>query len=147
MEKMDLREEINKLYVDDVQQMYDTVTDNIKALCNKIDANISAYSIDELEQLLTDTVAIVNHIETELQLRGPFEGDVMVYQTCHDDAFINVYREQLEAAAEGEDKEYYIHALFVHERDRLENFLKKIELLDEYKTYITAEIQGFSLID
>ena len=145
MDKMNLRAEINKLYIDDAQEMYNTVTDSIKALCEKVDANISAYSIDELEQLLTDTVAIVNHIETELQLRNPFEA--IVYHTCHDEAFMNVYKEQLLAVAEGEDKEYYLHALFVHERDKLEEFLKKIELLDEYKTYITAEIQGFSLIN
>ena len=145
MDKMDLRIEINKLYTDDAQQMYDTVTDSIKEICDKVDANISAYSIDELEQLLADTVAIINHIETELQLRNPFEA--IVYHTCHNEAFINVYKEKLEAAAEGKDKEYYLHALFVHERDRLEDFLKKIELLDEYKTYITAEIQGFSLIN
>lgn len=146
MDKMDLRAEINKLYTNDAQEMYNTVTDSIKALCEKIDANISAYSIAELEQLLTDTVAIVNHIETELQLRSPFEA--VAYHACHNEAFMIVYKEQLEAAAaEDEDKEYYLHALFVHERDRLEEFLSKIELLDEYKTYITAEIQGFSLID
>lgn len=145
MDKMNLRTEINKLYTDDAQEMYNTVTDSIKEICEKVDANISAYSIDELEQLLTDTVAIVNHIETELQLRSPLES--IVYQTCHNEAFINVYREQLEAAAEGEDKEYYLHTLFVYERDKLEDFLKKTELLDEYKTYITAETQGFSLIN
>lgn len=145
MDKINLKTEINKLYTDDAQEMYNTVTDSIKALCEKVDANISAYTIEELEQLLTDTVVIVNHIETELQLRNPFEA--IVYHTCHDEAFMNVYKEQLLAAAEGEDKEYYLHALFVHERDRLEEFLKKIELLDEYKTYITAETQGFSLID
>lgn len=145
MDKMNLKTEINKLYTDDAQQMYDTVADSIKDICEKVDANISAYSIEELEQLLTDTVAIINHIEIELQLRSPLEA--IVYQTCHNEAFMDVYKEKLEAAAEGEDKEYYLHALFVHERDRLEEFLKKIELLDEYKTYITAEVQGFSLID
>lgn len=145
MNKMNLRAEINKLYTDDAQQMYDIITDSIKEICEKVDANISAYSIAELEQLLTDTVAIVNHIETELQLKNPFEA--VVYHTCHNEAFINVYKEQLEAAAEGEDKEYYLHTLFVYERDKLEEFLKKIELLDEYKTYITAETQGFSLIN
>lgn len=145
MDKMDLRTEINKLYTNDAQQMYDTVTDNIKEICEKVDANISAYSIEELEQLLTDTVAIVNHIETELQLKSPFEA--VAYHTCHDEAFMIVYKEQLLAAAEDEDKEYYLHALFVHERDKLEEFLSKIELLDEYKTYITSEIQGFSLIN
>lgn len=145
MDKMDLRAEINKLYTNDAQEMYNTVSDSIKEICDKIDANISAYSIEELEQLLTDTVAIVNHIETELQLKSPFEA--VAYHTCHDEAFMIVYKEQLEAAAEDEDKEYYLHTLFVYERDRLEDYLKKIELLDEYKTYITAEIQGFSLID
>ena len=152
MNKMDLETVFNKYYDTNANKELTTAEANIKKVVSDIEKNISDYSISELFDFIYEVSHYMHHIEVVNGLIPPFsdEGD---YDTSHEYSFITDYKDNLrklvaaEYSLDIDDDEYEIDEKIeniVYGKEGLEEFLSKNNLLNVYKTYITAEIKSFN---
>lgn len=152
MNKMNLETVFDKYYDTNANKEITVAEANIKKVVSDIENNIIDYSISELFDFIYEVSHYMHHIAVENGLVPPFsdEGD---YDTSHEYSFITDYKDNLrklvavEYNLDVDDDEYEIDEKIediVYGKEELEEFLIKNNLLDIYKTYITAEIKSFN---
>ncbi len=70
MDKMNLTEEVNNLYTNNVEEMKNLFENKVEGLCDNIITNIKEYSISECKKFLKDILHLEYYIETKLGLIG-----------------------------------------------------------------------------
>lgn len=152
MNKMDLKTVLDKYYDINASKELTTAEANIKKVVSDIEKSISDYSISELFDFIYEVSHYMHHVEVENGLIPPFS-DIEDYDTSHEHSFITDYKDSLRKfiAAEHnldvDDDDYEIDEKIeelAYGKEGLEEFLSKNNLLDVYKTYITAEIKSFN---